>query len=261
VEHVKSRVCTPELPAAWTSRTASTQTQHSAPPSAVVTDSVVGERNSSYWAGIEATGDYGFNQAVAEWNVPTWVAGSPSQSTDVHWVGIGGDGTNLWQAGIEVDQRYGYRFWYEYYSPQHTCCAVFAGPAISAGNEVSTYVDYCYTVNCQSYVYMVNQTTGQSWSKSVNFQPSQGDVEFISERSTFGSCLSQLTQWSPSINWINVTASSPQYGHLRTLATFPDYGWTMYDQYSTLLASHSGIGSDGESFSTTWRAYGAYNGC
>jgi hypothetical protein len=118
-----------------------------------------GYRGNSIWEGYYASNG-GFTRTIAKWYVPSYCC-SNSKSNAGEWVGIGGvNSSSIWQAGTETDPEQGYRMWYEAFPNS----IVYAGPAVSPGNQVYVNVDYNWTYSNESYVYMYNYANGQSYS-------------------------------------------------------------------------------------------------
>jgi hypothetical protein len=215
--------------------------------------------NSSIWSGYYATNG-AFTRVVAEWIVPTKYA-SPSPDTALQWIGLGGvytaAGSNLWQAGTETDNQQGYRMWYEAYpSP-----LVYAGPAVSPGNQVYVSLDYGYTYAGKSYVYMYNYANAQYYSAVKSFTPNTGTADWIAERATRASdkCATYLTKTS-QIQWSYAWAASTAAGG-NTLRNISYYGNVHLDMAEgiTYLENASALGTDGSGGSTFYNTF-AHNG-
>ncbi|MGH2501532.1 MAG: G1 family glutamic endopeptidase [Ktedonobacterales bacterium] len=278
VENIKVRDCMTPVLGDRISSTIQGPNSRSSKAHGLTGYSLVGSFDDYIYDGYEPVAAT-FYSASAEWVVPSYVSVSGyANATDTHWVSIGGDGTNMWQAGIEVDQRNGFRFWNEEVNAQNTCCPVnYEGPVISPGNTVSAYVDYCFTYTnpCESYVYVANQTTGHSFSRYVTWTPGTGNTFFISERSTVNGCITPLEEWKEAQNPQNLLYSIPWQlayaGEItggihedQELGLYPYYGYSMTTNGpsgGTLLAEHTAVGSDNRSFYTTWDNFGPKNSC
>ena len=213
---------------------------------------------NDHWSGYYATNG-AFTRAIADWIVPTKYA-SPSPDTALQWVGLGGVyGNNLWQAGTETDNRQGYRMWYEPYPS----LIIYAGPAISPGNEVYVNVDYNYIYAGKSYVYMYNYTNGQYYSTTRSFVPNTGTADWVVERAARVSdkCVTYLTKTSQP-QWSYAFAASTVAGG-NTLQNINYYSHVHLDmaQGSTYLEYASSLGTDaygGSTFYTTFANNGTF---
>ncbi len=211
--------------------------------------------NGTYWSGYDATNG-GFNYANADWQVPCY-SGSNSKQLALEWVGIGGDsGTHLFQAGTESDYPDGYRFWWEDV-PRHQSI-VYAGPSVYCGNKVNSYVSYNYDVAGQAYLWMYNYQNGQYWSyaDTASFIPGSNSAEWIVERPACQTGNYALAPIS-NVNWTNGWAGSTTSDNdlAQSIEAFAPEEPTIV-QNGVLLSDNSGIGYDGESFTTYYHASG-----
>lgn len=266
VHHAKTRVC--DAPIQGTRRS------HPRTPTRVANARVAGpltistNATSPNWSGVEATSG-GFDWVFADWTVPCYnSANSPTYSTALQWIGIGGDPGNLWQAGTETDwQVGGAYFWYEYVIPPDGGVAQqYVHMYVACGNLVNAQVDYNQTYANQSYAFLENYTTGTYWSTHISFTPDSGTAEWIDERACTGvhcSCLTQLADYVQT-NWTYAQARS-QYvaGHsIEPASYFSGYFLDMHDQSTgQYLSGNTGFFADGKSFTDYWAANGRYNGC
>lgn len=218
-------------------------------------------QQSLNWSGYYTTNG-GFTLVKGKWWVPTYCC-SPSNSTAVQWVGIGGVFGNqyLFQAGTETDPVENYRFWWEAApNPVH-----YQGPAVSPGNEVYVEVDYNRTCGGQSYAFMYNYATGGYWGTPCqSFTPDQGSADWIVERgsvwcgSYYGpTTLAQTTQ----VNWHSDFADSTNAGG-NTDHNIGYYNNTEVDMVDNgyFLESTSVLGTGGDGGSTFNSTFDNNNG-
>jgi hypothetical protein len=157
---------------------------------------------SSNWSGYVVakfqTGSK-FTSAQMTWVVPAVTYGKSSDSTNSHeysanWVGIGGfckslacsaaDQT-LIQLGTEQDVApdgtTNYYAWYEKLPAAET---PIAGFAVAPGDTITASLSCGGTCTQKKQTWaltMTNETTGHTWSKSVNYASSELSVEWIEE--------------------------------------------------------------------------------
>lgn len=251
-QHLKSRFCGMGTPVPTTDR----------PPKRG--GSANGYQQNDHWSGYIATNG-GFTFVRGKWWVPTYCC-SPSNSTAVQWVGIGGwfgFPSNLMQAGTETDPEHGHVFWWETW-PKNLQ-QYQGGPSVGPGDEVFIWVDY--NNSCQpnqSYAFMYNYRTGGYWGiPCQSFTPQQGSADWIVERTFVGSCAQYLTQ-TTQVNWHSAFAASTKAGG-NTLQNISYYNNTEIDMVDngTFLESTSvlGTGGDGGStFNSTFDNNGTYCG-
>lgn len=140
---------------------------------------VIGEHNSDNWSGYTTLGS-GFTKVQGTWIVP---AVTPTSSTgieaDTTWVGIGGvNNWNLIQAGTEaivINGRVEYHSWYELLPD----VSIPTPLSVSPGHSVTTVISETSPNNW--FIEIKNNTTGQSWSKTVYYESTKSSAEWIQE--------------------------------------------------------------------------------
>jgi hypothetical protein len=220
---------------------------------------------NTIWAGYAVTGT-GFTQVQGSWTV-TAVDCTKTPNTDSsEWVGIDGWSSNtVEQTGTDADcngKTPFYYVWYEFY-PLNT--VVINDVSIAPGDKFSASVVYDgdneYTVS------ITNVTTGQSFSKEVEFKgadgsgvPPRNSAEWIEEMDgnelsdfgvdPFGEFYTGVSGGTDSA--IDSTISGP----------ISDFGSAVQRSISTKngtsgsqdTAVPSALASDGASFKVTWKS-------
>lgn len=209
--------------------------------------SSVSANTSSNWSGYVASGST-YTGVNGSWVVPTAspVSGT-NLSADASWVGVGGFATHdLIQAGTEAEVQNGsvlYQAWYEALpaGQVQVPLKIHAGDAITVTlNETSANV---------WHLIFTDATTGGNYQTDINYASSHTSAEWIEEMPVgeFGNTASYVP-----LDMFGTAQFSNAYANttdgLQTLSNSGAQPMTMMNG-RTVLATPSGIGSDGENFS------------
>jgi Peptidase A4 family len=204
----------------------------------------VDNSESRNWAGYAATtGSY--TAVSGTWTVPEFAPDSPV-GADATWVGIGGvRGNDLVQAGtqetVSAHGRTEYEAWVETL-PQSSQAVPLP---INAGDSISISIEQ--GANEQWHIAFSNNTSGKSYELTVHYKSSLSSAEWVVEApsarrgrvlplDTFGTIA--FTQ-----------ASAVKDGQTVTVAQAGGRAITMINRFGHALASPTGLGDDGASFS------------
>lgn len=139
------------------------------------------------WAGMvesSQTSGQSFSTVSGQFGIPDPASGSfppPGQVSYSLWVGIGGlPNTNLWQAGVEINNS-GIFPWYEEIGPSCLGCApVYDSSPFSIEGGQTVEVTVSTSGGVSSFT-ITNEASGDSWTGSVHFQPYAQSAEWIDE--------------------------------------------------------------------------------
>ncbi|MDB5237653.1 MAG: Peptidase family [Parcubacteria group bacterium] len=210
----------------------------------------VSGNTSNNWSGYVATGST-YTGVNGSWVVPAASAVSGTAlSADAAWVGIGGFQTHdLIQAGTEAEVQNGsviYQAWYEVLPAGQVQVPL----KIHAGDSVTVTLNE-KTPGIWHLVFM-NNTTRQGYQTSIAYASSHTSVEWIEEMPVgeFGNTETYvpLDQFG-TIQFTNAYAMTDT--GTQTLASSAVQPMTMMNSNRVALATPSGIGSDGQSFSVS----------
>ncbi|MDB4939889.1 MAG: hypothetical protein JWO40_314 [Candidatus Doudnabacteria bacterium] len=143
----------------------------------------VGQATSLNWAGYVAQAGK-FTSVQGTWIVPK-VGKSKKVKTDAAWVGIGGvDSNDLIQAGTMAITGMGatrYSVWYELL-PNYS--KVLPLP-VKAGDSISASIQQIASTKWK--IYLVNNSSGQSYTKVVSYKSLVSSAEWVEEMPSDGS--------------------------------------------------------------------------
>jgi len=206
------------------------------------------QATSYNWAGyIASSGKY--TAVSGSWTIPTVTApANTSQSADVTWVGIGGlNTTDLIQVGTQAvtspNGTVSYNAWMETL-PQTSIplsLAVKAGDSITASLSETTSNVWLITVR--------DNTTGQSYSSSVNYASSYSSAEWVEEMPSGAN-----GNFIPLDNFGTVqfnSLSATQNGVAVTPSTANAQAMNIINGSNQALTTVSALGPDGQSFAVT----------
>jgi hypothetical protein len=220
---------------------------------------------NTIWAGYAVTGS-GFTQVQGSWKV-TAVDCTKTPNTDSsEWVGIDGWSSNtVEQTGTDADcngKTPFYYVWYEFF-PLNT--VVISDVSIAPGDKFSASVTYDgdneYTVS------ITNDTTGQSFSKEVEFKgadgsgpPKRNSAEWIEEMD--GNELSDFGVDPFGEFYTGVSGGTDSATDSSISGPIHDFGSAVQESVSTKngtsgskdTAVPSALASDGASFTVTWKS-------
>jgi hypothetical protein len=220
---------------------------------------------NTIWAGYAVTGS-GFTQVQGSWKV-TAVDCTKTPNTDSsEWVGIDGWSSNtVEQTGTDADcngKTPFYYVWYEFF-PLNT--VVISDVSIAPGDKFSASVTYDgdneYTVS------ITNDTTGESFSKEVEFKgadgsgpPKRNSAEWIEEMD--GNELSDFGVDPFGEFYTGVSGGTDSATDSSISGPIHDFGSAVQESVSTKngtsgskdTAVPSALASDGASFTVTWKS-------
>jgi hypothetical protein len=201
---------------------------------------------SSNWAGYAATkGNY--TAVTGTWTIPQFNT-SNSAGMDATWVGIGGvESHDLIQAGTQ-EQASGtgqmlYSAWVETLpqASQPVPLVVHAGDSITV------------SLNEQSQgtwqVSMTNNTTGQQWQRSIQYDSSNSSAEWIEEAPSAGRGGILPLDNVGTVNFTNATAVAN--GQTQNLSQLGAQPIELDNSSGQALLTTAAVGSDGTSFSVS----------
>jgi hypothetical protein len=220
------------------SGTAPTQTQPETTTPARISDT------SSNWSGYVATGGT-YTSVTGTWIVPT--VSATSAGADATWVGIGGvTGTDLIQAGTQAtvtgSGAVTYSAWTEIL-PDYSRPAPLE---VSAGDSVTV------TITEQSsgvwLIVMVNNTTRDSYEKTLRYNSSRSSAEWIQEAPSTERGIIPLSDFG-TVRFL--AGSAVRDGVSLGLADLSATPVAMVNRAGQALAIPSTLGADGSSFAVT----------
>jgi hypothetical protein len=199
---------------------------------------------SRNWAGYAATAG-SYTAVSGTWTVPEFAPDSPVGS-DATWVGIGGvRGKDLVQAGtqetVSSRGRTEYQAWVETL-PQPSRTVPLP---IRAGDSISVSIEQ--SANEQWQITFTNNTSGKPYQVTVQYKSSLSSAEWVVEAPS-----ARRGRLLPLDTFGAITfsrASAVKDGRTVTVAEAGGHPITMIGRVGEALASPSGLGQDGGSFS------------
>jgi len=217
------------------------------------------------WAGYPVTGS-DFTYVQGSWIVAAVDCTKTPNTDSSEWVGIDGWSSNtVEQTGTDADclgKTPFYYVWYEFF-PLNT--VVISDVSIAPGDSFSAWVTY--DGNNEYTVAITNNTTGESFSKEVEFSgadgsgvPPRNSAEWImemdgNELADFG--VDDFGKFYTGVSdGVNEATDSSVSGVIN------DFGSDVQESITTRNGSSGGkktavpsaLKSDGESFTVTWKA-------
>ncbi|HKC90232.1 MAG TPA: G1 family glutamic endopeptidase, partial [Candidatus Limnocylindria bacterium] len=197
--------------------------------------------SSSNWSGYAANGGT-FTSVTATWTVPT--VSASSSGADATWVGIGGLTSNdLIQAGtqamVDGSGTVEYSAWTEML-PQSSRNIPLS---VSAGDSVT--VTLTQQAGNDWLIAMKNNTTGGTYSVTVQYRSSNSSAEWVQEAPSVGRGLISLDQFG-TVQFSG--ASAVRDGKAMSLSTLGAKAITMINGQGQAIAQPSTVASDGSSF-------------
>lgn len=198
---------------------------------------------SSNWSGYVASGGT-YTSVSGTWVVPQ--VGSTTTGADATWVGIGGvSGTDLIQAGTQAQVAGGdvsYSAWIEMLPESSRTISLDVAP----GDSVTV------TITEQStgewLIVMVNNTTSDSYQRSVRYTSSRSSAEWVQEAPSSGRGIIPLDDFGS----VRFTAGSAvRDGTTLSLGALGATAVAMINRAGQAIAQPSTLGSDGSSFVVT----------
>jgi peptidase A4-like protein len=199
---------------------------------------------SSNWSGYVATGGT-FTSVSGSWVVPH--VSPTTTGADATWVGIGGlSSRDLIQAGTQAtvsgDGTVRYESWIEMLpgASRPVPLAVTAGDAVTVSLTQQTGNNWL--------IAMKNDTTGQTYSVTVQYASSYASADWVQEAPSAGRGLVPLDNFGT----LQFTAGSAvRDGQRMSLAALGARAITMINGAGEALATPSTLGADGSSFTIT----------
>jgi len=222
------------------SGTAPAQTQ---PDTATTTPARITD-TSSNWSGYVANGGT-YTSVTGTWIVPQ--VGATTTGADATWVGIGGvTGTDLIQAGTQAtvtgDGSVTYSAWTEIL-PDYSRTAPLQ---VTAGDTVTV------TITEQSsgvwLIVMVNNTTRDTYEKTLNYASSRSSAEWVQEAPSTSRGIVPLDDFG-TVRFI--AGSAVRYGTTLGLSALGATPVAMVNRAGQAIALPSTLGADGSSFAVT----------
>jgi hypothetical protein len=217
------------------------------------------------WAGYAVTGT-DFTSVQGSWIVAAVDCTKTPKTDSSEWVGIDGWSSNtVEQIGTDADchgMTPYYYVWYEFY-PLNTI--VITDVSIAAGDKFSASVTY--EGDDEYLVAITNETTGQSFSKEVEFKgadgsgaPKRDSAEWIEEMD--GAELSDFDVDSFGALYTGVNSATDAATDSSISGAITDFGSAVQESISTKkgtdksrdTAVPSALASDGASFTVTWKS-------
>ena len=196
--------------------------------------------SSSNWSGYAATGGT-FTSVRATWTVPN--VSATSTGADATWVGIGGlSSRDLIQAGTQamVDgSGVTYTSWIEML-PQSSRDVPLS---ISAGDSVT--VSITQQSGDDWVIAMKNNTTGGTYSVTVQYSSSNSSAEWVQEAPSVGRGLVSLDQFG-AVQFSG--AAAVRDGKTMSLSALGAKAITMINGQGQAIAQPSTISNDGSGF-------------
>jgi hypothetical protein len=220
---------------------------------------------NTIWAGYAVTGS-DFSLVQGSWIVTAVDCIKTPNSDSSEWVGIDGWSSNtVEQIGTDADcngKTPFYYVWYEFF-PLNT--VVISDVSIAPGNKFSAMVNY---VGDSEYVVSItNDTTGESFSKKVQFKgaegsgaPKRNSAEWIEEMD--GNELSDFGIDPFGEFYTGVSGGTNSATDSTNSGPINDFGNAVQESISTKngtsgskdTAVPSALASDGASFKVTWKS-------
>lgn len=199
---------------------------------------------SSNWSGYVANGGT-YTSVAGTWIVPT--VSATSSGADATWVGIGGvTGTDLIQAGTQAtvtgSGAVTYSAWTEIL-PDYSRPAPLA---VSPGDSVTVVITE-QTRNTWLIV-MRNNTTGDSFEKTLSYNSSRSSAEWIQEAPSTDRGIVPLSNFG-TVRFLS--GSAVRDGQSLGLSALGATPVAMVNRAGQALAIPSTLGSDGSSFAVT----------
>jgi hypothetical protein len=218
---------------------------------------------NTIWAGYAVTGT-DFTYVQGSWIVAAVDCTKTPKTDSSEWVGIDGWSSNtVEQTGTDADCHGDtpyYYVWYEFY-PLNTI--VITDVSIAAGDKFSASVTY--EGSNEYLVAITNETTGQAFSKEVEFAgtsrsgaPMRNSAEWIEEMD--GAELSDFGVDSFGALYTGSSADTATDSSISGPIT--DFGSAVQESISSkngtdkskVTALPSALASDGASFTVTWKS-------
>jgi ketosteroid isomerase-like protein len=202
--------------------------------------------DSLNWSGYAATSGT-FTGVSGTWTVPPFSPDS-TPGIDATWVGIGGANSNdLIQAGTDEEVDGGGTTEYEAWIETLPRAAQTVPLSVNPGDSVT--VNLTQTAKGTWDISIKNNTTGQNYDKSVQYNSSLSSAEWIEEAPTgVRSGILPLDDFG-TVSFTNAT--TVQNGQTVSAQQAGATPITMANQRGQVLATASALGGDGKSFTVS----------
>jgi hypothetical protein len=199
---------------------------------------------SSNWSGYVANGGT-YTSVTGTWIVPQ--VGATTTGADATWVGIGGvTGTDLIQAGTQAtvtgDGSVTYSSWTEILPDFSRTTPL----QVTAGDTVT--VTITEQTNGVWLIVMVNNTTSDSYEKTLRYASSRSSAEWVQEAPSTSRGIVPLSEFG-TVRFI--AGSAVRDGVALGLSALGATPVAMVNRAGQALAIPSTLGSDGSSFAVT----------
>jgi Peptidase A4 family len=217
--------------------TAPTQPDTSSTTPARVSDT------SSNWSGYVADGGT-YTSVTGTWIVPQ--VGATTTGADATWVGIGGvSGTDLIQAGTQATVSGGsvsYDAWIEMLPQSSRTISL----SVTAGDSVTVSISE-QSIG-QWLIAMTNNTTKDSYQRTVSYASSRSSAEWVQEAPSSGRGIIPLDDFG-TVRFTD--GSAVRDGKTLGLSALGATPVAMINRSGQAIAQPSTLGADGSSFSVT----------
>lgn len=198
---------------------------------------------SSNWSGYVANGGT-YTAVTGTWIVPQ--VGATTTGADATWVGIGGvTGTDLIQAGTQATVSGGgvtYEAWTEMLPDSSRTVSLGVAPGDSVTVTITERTSGVWLIE------MVNNTTKDSYQRTVNYSSSRSSAEWVQEAPSAGRGVIPLDDFGS----VRFTAGSAvRDGKTLGLTGLGAAAVVMINRSGQAIAQPSTLGADGSSFSVT----------
>jgi hypothetical protein len=198
---------------------------------------------SSNWSGYVANGGT-YTSVSGTWIVPQ--VGTATTGADATWVGIGGvSGTDLIQAGTQATVSGGsvtYEAWTEMLPESSRTVSLSVAP----GDSVT--VTITEQTSGEWLIAMVNNTTKDSYRRTVRYDSSRSSAEWVQEAPSSGRGIIPLDDFGS----VRFTAGSAvRDGKTLGLSALGAAPVAMINRAGQAIAQPSTLGADGSSFVVT----------
>jgi hypothetical protein len=205
---------------------------------------------SRNWGGYVVTSNLLISQPIvvsvtASWTVPQ-ITPTAEDTHSSAWVGIGGlQDRTLIQLGTEHDSINGTASYSAWYETLPDYLVSIEGMTISAGDHITASVAVLNREEKLFAIELIDQTTGQRFSKNVTYESSRLSAEWVVERPMVSDQITNLANYG-SISFRDVEV---QVGDkIGTIAAFPNYEIIMIDNQNNPLVDIAPLGNGGSAF-------------
>jgi peptidase A4-like protein len=202
--------------------------------------------NSRNWSGYVSTGS-SYTSISGTWTIPQ-VTTSGHTATDATWVGIGGVSSNdLIQSGTQniVDPS-GQVSTTAFYELLPDSSISITSVSVKPGDSVTVTISE--QASNQWLINFNDNTTNQNYQTTVTYDSSTSSAEWIEEAPSNGVSVLPLDNFG-TIQFSN--GSTTQNGTKVSTSSSNTHAVTMVNNSGQALATPSGLGSDGASFTIT----------